>query len=248
MLSCGISGKILNVIKNMYIKAKSSVSLTAEAESDSFPCNIGVRQGENLSPLLFSIYLQDLKSFISRKCDGLKDIGNMQKEHLDEEIVTYFKLYILLYADDTVILAENPNDLQASLNEMEKYCDTFDLHINVNKTNILIFSRGKLRKHHIFNFGEHILDTVDEYNYLGLVFNYNAKFKIAKSHLYQKGCRAMFSLLKKARNLSFPLDIMLKLFNVIVKPVVLYGAEVWAAKTVTYLKDSSLDFENMFYL
>ena len=135
----------------------------------------------------------------------------MQKEHLDEEIVTYFKLYILLYADDTVILAENPNDLQASLNEMEKYCVTFDFHINVNKTKILIFSREKLREHHIFNFREHILDTVDEYNYLGLVFNYNAKFKIAKSHLYQKGCRAMFSLLKKARNLSFPLDIMLKL-------------------------------------
>ena len=208
MLSCGISGKILNVIKKMYIKAKSSVSLTAEAESDSFPCNIGVRQGENLSPLLFSIYLQDLKSFISRKCDGLKDIENMQKEHLDEEIVTYFKLYILLYADDTVILAENPNDLQ----------------------------------HHIFNFGEHILDTVDEYNYLGLVFNYNAKFKIAKSHLYQKECRAMFSLLKNPRNLSFPLDIMFKFFNVIVKPVVLYGAEVWGSENCDILERLQLRF------
>ena len=166
------------------------------------------------------------QSFISRKCDGLKDIENMQKEHLDEEIVTNFKLYILLYADDTVILAVNPNDLQASLNEMGKYCDTFDLHINVNETKILIFSRGKLRKHHIFNFGEHIFDTFDKHNYLGLVFNYNAKFTMPKSHLYQKGCSAMFSLLKKARNLSFPLDIMLKLFNVIVKPVILYGAEV----------------------
>ena len=229
----------------MYIKAKSSVSLTAEAESDPFRCNIGVRQGENLSPLLFSIYLQDLKSFISRKCDGLKDIENMQKEHLDEEIVTYFKLYILLYADDTMILAENPNDLQALLNEMEKYCDTFDLHLNVNKTKILFFSRGgELRKHHIFNFGEHILDTVDEYNYLGLVFNYNAKFKIAKSHLYQKGCRAMFSLLKNPRNLSFPLDIMLKLklFNVIVKPVVLYGAEVWGSENCDILESIQLGF------
>ena len=56
---------------------------------------------------------------------------------------------------------ENPNDLQASLDEMKKYCDTFDLHINVNKTKILIFSRGKLRRHHIFNFGEFILDTVE---------------------------------------------------------------------------------------
>ena len=60
-----------------------------------------------------------------------------------------------------------------------------------------MFLRGKLLKQHISNFCEHILDAVDEYNYLGLVFNYNAKFKIAKSHLYQKGCIAMFSHLKK---------------------------------------------------
>ena len=111
------------------------------------------------------------------------------------------KLYILSYADDTVILAENPNDLQASLNEMEEYSDTFDLHINVYKTKILIFS-----------------------------------------HLYQKGCRAMFSLLKKARNVSFPLDIMLKLFNVIVKPVVLYGAEVWGSENCDILERLQLRF------
>ena len=84
MPPAGISGNLFDVIKNMYEKAKSSVALTAEAQSDFFTCNIGVRQGENLSPLLFSIYLQDLKSFISRKCNGLKDIENMQREHLYE--------------------------------------------------------------------------------------------------------------------------------------------------------------------
>ena len=73
-----------------------------------------------MSSLLFSIYPHDLKSFISQKCNGLKDIENLQKEHLHKEIVTFFKLYILLYADDTVILAENPNDVQASLDKMKK--------------------------------------------------------------------------------------------------------------------------------
>ena len=153
MLASGISGKLFDIIANMYEKAKSSVELTAEKQSDFFTCNIGVRQGENLSPLLFSIYLHDVKSFISQKCNGLKGIENLQKEHHHEEIVTIFKLYIPLYADDTVILAENPNDLQASLDEMKKYCATIDLHINVNKTKIQFFSRGKLRRHHIFSFG-----------------------------------------------------------------------------------------------
>ena len=41
---------------------------------------------------------------------------------------------------------------------------------------------------------------------------------------------------------------MLKLFNVIVKPVVLYGAEVWGSKNCDILEDFSLDFINMFYL
>ena len=125
---------------------------------------------------------------------------------------------------------------------MKKYCDTFDLHINVNKTKILFFSRGKLRRHHIFNFGNFILDTVEEYNYFGLVFNYNAKFKIAKSYLYQKGCRAMFALLKRSRNLPLPIDIMLELFNVLVKPVVLYGAEVWGSEKCGILERLQLRF------
>ena len=98
-----------------------------------------------------------------------------------------------------------------------------------------------LRRHHIFNFGEFILDTVEEYNYLGLVFNYNAKFEIAKSHLNQKGCKAMFALLKKSRNLSLPMD-MLKLFNVLVKPVVLYGAKVWGSEKCNILERLLLRF------
>jgi hypothetical protein len=32
-----------------------------------FCCNIGVRQGENLSPFLFSIYVNDLEEFLTEK-------------------------------------------------------------------------------------------------------------------------------------------------------------------------------------
>ena len=57
-----INGKCLILIQNMYNSIKSRVS-TNEVMSAFFPCCKGVRQGENLSPLLFSLYLNDLEHF-----------------------------------------------------------------------------------------------------------------------------------------------------------------------------------------
>ncbi len=42
-----------NVIRNMYNNIKACVMLKQET-SDTFVCNVRVRQGENLSPLLFA--------------------------------------------------------------------------------------------------------------------------------------------------------------------------------------------------
>ena len=89
-----------------------------------------------------------------------------------------------------------------------------------------------------------MIDTVDKCSYLGLVSNYNAKFKIAKLHLYHKGCRAMFALLKRAINLSLQMDIMFKLFNVLGKPVVLNGAEVYGSEKCDKLERLKLRFSN----
>ena len=109
MLSSGISGRILKVIQNLYSQAKSCVNVSGK-NSEYFSCNVGVRQGENLSPLLFPLYLADLSEFISRSCEGLEKIQEMDQLVHDpaENLVSYLKLYILMYADDTVLLAESP--------------------------------------------------------------------------------------------------------------------------------------------
>ena len=52
----------------------------------------------------------------------------------------------------------------------------------------------------------------------------------------------MFALSKKARNLSLPMDIKLKLFNVLVKPVVLQGSELWGSEQCDILERLQLRF------
>ena len=86
-----------------------------------------------------------MKEFLSRKCDGLNFIQNLATEFVgDAEVVVYLKLHLLLYADDTVILAETPNDLQISLNSMAEACKDCKLSINVTKTQVMTFSKGKI--------------------------------------------------------------------------------------------------------
>ena len=54
---------MLKVIHNIYKDIKSKV-MTNEGTSNYFSCNVSVRQDENLSPFLFSIFLNDLETYL----------------------------------------------------------------------------------------------------------------------------------------------------------------------------------------
>ena len=58
-------------------------------------------------------------------------------------------------------------------------------------------------------------------------------FAKAKEHIAEQANKALFSLLTKIRAFSLPLDIQLELFDKNIKPILLYGTEVWGLETVT---------------
>ena len=50
------------IILNMYTDIKSCITYNY-CKSDYFNCDMGVRQGKNLSPFLFAMFLNDLQMF-----------------------------------------------------------------------------------------------------------------------------------------------------------------------------------------
>ena len=66
LLKNNIDGNFLKVINHMYSQAKSCI-ISGSDKSEMFDCNIGVRQGENLSPILFALFLNDFEEFICGK-------------------------------------------------------------------------------------------------------------------------------------------------------------------------------------
>ena len=73
-----------------------------DVRSDFFECKIGVRQGDNWSSFLLYEFLNDLE-FLSTSNDvvGVECSSRINAN----SAFMYFKLFVLLYADDTVILA-----------------------------------------------------------------------------------------------------------------------------------------------
>ena len=90
MLKCSISGKIFDVT----VKGIKSTVLVNGQMKDFFICNAGVRQGENLSPFLFALYIDDLEYYMQQH--GIEKIN---LEHPGVRLV-------ILYADNTVIISE----------------------------------------------------------------------------------------------------------------------------------------------
>ena len=111
VLKSGIDGKCFRFIKNMYKGIKSKVQI-GQHVSNFFLCNVGVRQGENLSPFLFSLFINDLESFLqSNEIVGF----NCPNQNTQDDFFSMLKLCILFYADDTVLMSESATDLQKSL-------------------------------------------------------------------------------------------------------------------------------------
>ena len=66
--------------------------------SQYFNCS-GLREGDVLSPILFSLYVNDLSSFLEREgCQGV----SIPRE---DGIMYYVHMLLLMYADDTVLVA-----------------------------------------------------------------------------------------------------------------------------------------------
>jgi hypothetical protein len=106
--------------------------------------------------------------FLSEGCTGV----SLDNETYD----SMFNILMLLYADDTVLLANTPESLQKSLDVLSDYCAEWKLKVNVDKTKIIVFSKVKSRNVYSFSYQGKPVEVVEDFRYLGVLFNFNGSF------------------------------------------------------------------------
>jgi hypothetical protein len=85
------------------------------------------------------------------------------------ELHILFELFIILYADDTVLMSETKEGMQQSLNIFQLYCDLWKLDVNINKTKVMGFSKKK-NLNYSFILQDKQLEVVEKFSYLGIIF------------------------------------------------------------------------------
>ena len=99
------------------------------------------------------MYLNDLAT-------GIKDLDCGVE--IDE-----FKLAILLYADDIVLIAPNEESLQSMLTYVADWCKKWRMAVNIDKTNAVHFrSKDSDKTQFDFFLGNDVVKVVSHYKYI----------------------------------------------------------------------------------
>ena len=164
------------------------------------------------------------------------------QEKCFQELNTLFKIFVILYVDDTVVLAESEEGMQNALNIFQLYCKQWKLEVNVNKSKIIIFSKRKSRSNFEFKLQHETIEVVDSFSYLGIFFKYNGCFSESRKKLVNQAHTSLFSIYKSIRNQNIPIDLQLKIFDAMVERILLYGSEIWGYENIKIIEQVHLGF------
>lgn len=214
LLRNGLSTKFVAMVKSIY----SSVRLRVKAGgvlSDAFDNLLGVKQGEPLYPLLFLFFINDIIDDISTDtADGIVTLND-------------YLIYLILFADDTVLFGKTPEILQHLLDKLFIYCRKWNIEVNIDKTKVVVFRNSWRPVNDHFFYDNMELQIVDSYVYLGMLLHYNGKFLQTEKRLSQQGARALSSLMNSLKSVYISTEQQCMLFDSMVGSVLSYASEIW---------------------
>ena len=142
----GIPTIYINIIKNIYGNSQARIRL--ETLGKEFLIERGVRQGDPLSPKLFSAVLENIFRNLNWEDFGL---------NIDGSNLTHLR-----FADDLVLFDEKPETLEKMLESLNEESKKVGLAMNYTKTKLMTNST-KID----IRVSQETLEYVDEYTYLG---------------------------------------------------------------------------------
>ena len=126
LMKAKIGSKYLKSLVNMYSETSYIPKITRNLLGDEITTDFGVTQGKSSSANIFSFYISDMPKSMNQ---------NISNDYMDP-------FNLLQLADDSTILADNFRSLGEKTKKVLDYLDRKYLHVNINKTKYIEFSKN----------------------------------------------------------------------------------------------------------
>lgn len=179
-----------------------------ESTGDEFPIKKGVRQGDPISPKLFSAVLE----MIFRNLKWTKGL-NINGENLSH----------LRFADDIILFSDCPKTLESMLQQLSNESIKAGLSMNLTKTKIMSNSTNIEIK-----INDEVIEYVQVYIYLGQLISQEDCMQKEIERRIANTWKRFWSLSEVMKNKDMPIKQKRKVFNMCILPCLLYGCQTWA--------------------
>ena len=135
----------IEILKDIY--TDSSVTVHLHKESEKIRIKRGVRQGDTISPKLFTATLESVFRRLNWENKGVK---------IDGEFLSNLR-----FADDIFLCTETPQELQQMLQELSDESRRMGLKMNIAKTKVMVLDNTPINVNNV------LIENDPGYVYLG---------------------------------------------------------------------------------
>ena len=190
---------------NEFLTCRPQYVKFSEHKSDTIYTNTGAPQGCVLSPILFTLYTSDCRC-ISPNCQLFK------------------------YADDTALVSQctnNDTEYRHDVQIFAEWCSNNYLELNVKKTKeMLVDFRTTVVTHAPLYINEELVESVNDYKYLGTIIDRNFNFSQNIDALYKKvNSRLYFA--RKLYKLRIDNTILELFYMSIIQSLITFSIVCW---------------------
>lgn len=206
LLSFGVHGVYLQWISS-FLRGRFQRVKLGGATSGEIAVTSGVPQGSHLGPVLFLIFINDVVS-----------------------VLRYCKC--LLYADDLKFFCvikslDDCVNMQCDLECLVSWCKSNYLSLNVKKCKVMHFYRNRNPVFCNYFVGGTILESVETFNDLGVLFNSDVTFSSHIDNIIIKAFRMLGFIRRNCKYVSDTLALKV-LYFALVRSILEYNSVIWS--------------------
>ncbi len=196
-----ISEGYIKLLEDIYTEAAARIYIDKDV-SQEININRGVRQGDPISPKIFTAVLEE----------GFKNTS------LEGEMLTDLR-----FADDVALITSAVNDLEAQIYEVNSKSKDIGLKMHKGKTKYM----ANFNTDDSITVEDQEISRVNEYKYLGQTVKMTDNTKDEVSTRIKAGWSSFGRYRGILGDKNIPMALRRKVYDQCVLPTINYGAETW---------------------